>query len=249
VATGRGIASGGEVALTSAQRATTKQVEAAAGAGDVQLAGAQILGIFAARLDKEHELIGQRMGWSMTLNGLLLAAVGVLVGSASVATVTTLWATAAVGLTGALSNLSILYSNVWGQRAITAADRALDAEMARGTGELDSVQLPYRRLMRLYGRDPESHPPRSRQSQSRRTRLLHPWFLMPALFAGVFTFLPSGAYAITTVGHGPGVAAGISVACAVPPLVAVAMFRVFRSRDRSTAPRGEEPIAASATRE
>lgn len=140
--------------------------------------GANLQTLFAERLKFEHDVIGHRMTWLMTLNGFLVGGGAVLVANQEkfeqgYGLTASLFA---ISMLGALSNCSSLFSNYWATRAIREAGAALGkswlaldpAERERQLGQ-----------MRLYGRDPESF---RGPSQPVPSQILHPWLFLPGIF-------------------------------------------------------------------
>ncbi|OZC84862.1 hypothetical protein CH254_21010 [Rhodococcus sp. 06-412-2C] len=145
--------------------------------------------IFAEQLKFEHDLVAHRMGWLMTLNGFLIGGTAVLLANRdkfrSGDEAVFFAAVVTIGLLGVLCNVSSLYSNRWASKAIHEAGRALAS--AWTSARLNPEQIATRTsMMRLYGRDPQSltsrRPPRS--------EMLHPWMLIPAVFAIVYAAMP-----------------------------------------------------------
>lgn len=145
--------------------------------------------LFAERIKFEHELIGQRMTWLMTLNGFLFAGVAILIANVDKFEASTVLGGASLitALVGVTSNASCYFSNEWGVRAIRGAGKVVDEHWHKEYAH-DAEERERRRLrMRLYGRDPRSFgmpykPPPS--------RVLHPWLLLPLTFTLLFALLP-----------------------------------------------------------
>lgn len=159
------------------------------------------LALLTQALERESAVIGHRMTWLMTLNGLILAALGVLLSShdkivdahdldaATWHRLVTILAAA-----GLASNLATLYSNFWAERAIQGADAAFMNVVVRGH-DLTTV----RSAMRLAGRDPANGPRQLEGSEEwlpgaffrPAAKLLHPWFSLPLLFIVGFACVPA----------------------------------------------------------
>lgn len=208
----------------------------------------ELLEVFAKRLDAEHTLISHRMTWAMTLNGLLLAAFGV-VATGPLELGTTLWVATGAGVVGALSNLSVLYSNYWAGRAIDEADAALDTSMSQlalraskdergGRPRRASTRgdESYRSIMRLYGRDPVLVVSRRRYPV---LRSFHPWSLLPMLFVATFVLLPMAARAVMS--DPPGAPAAGVLVLPLLATVAVATLMVMHVRDHDSSRRDHVP--------
>ena len=84
----------------------------------------------------EGKLTGDRMTWVMTLNGLLFAAIGVMVANrASIVSTSGSKAFAlfitGVAAAGAACNLATIYSNYWADAATRGADAAFSSYVLR----------------------------------------------------------------------------------------------------------------------
>ncbi|WP_127818117.1 hypothetical protein [Microbacterium sp. CPCC 204701] len=154
---------------------------------------ADLRSVFADRLKQEHDIIGHRMTWLMTLNGFLVGGGAVLIANkdkfdGSSGLTTTLFA---VCLVGALSNMSVLFSNYWATRAIREAGDALAITWAT----LEPNHRDRQRVeMRLFGRDPASFTGPSRPAPSQP---LHPWLFLPGLFVMFYMVIPLFANGIS----------------------------------------------------
>lgn len=142
--------------------------------------------VFADRLRFEHELIGHRMAWLMTLNSFVIGGMAVLAASARQFDGTFVLTAAALllGSLGILSNASCLFSNYWGTRNIHLSGLVLDESWAELPGAMRERHLV---KMRLFGRDPRQMRGRGAQPPS---QILHPWLLLPTIFLLFFIALP-----------------------------------------------------------
>jgi hypothetical protein len=142
--------------------------------------------VFAERLQFEHKLIADRMGWLLTLNGFLVTSAAVLAanGDKFARSGTLSAALLAVGVLGATSNASCLFSNYWGTRAIRETCVVL---VASWSDVADDEREIRRTRMRLYGRDPRAAHDLRRSPPS---VLFHPWLMLPLVFGAFFTALP-----------------------------------------------------------
>ncbi|QIS03008.1 hypothetical protein F5X71_12410 [Nocardia brasiliensis] len=131
--------------------------------------------VFADRIKFEHDIIGQRMSWLMTLNGFLIGGAAILSANRDRFTAPGVLTGALViiCLAGALSNASCLFSNWWAGKAMRDAADALADSWS------DEARRRVGPLMRLYGRDPRAFRGAERPLPS---EWLHPWFLLPTLF-------------------------------------------------------------------
>ncbi|PWW64687.1 hypothetical protein DFQ13_103661 [Actinokineospora spheciospongiae] len=141
--------------------------------------------VFAERLKFEHDVIGHRMGWLMTLNSFLVGAMAVLIansdkfrGGHSLGVCLLVIATL-----GALSNASCLFSNFWATVALRDASLVLVEEWNTLDGQAREVR---RARMRLYGRDPRSFA----QKKAPPSQVLHPWLFLPIVFSIFFAGSP-----------------------------------------------------------
>lgn len=141
---------------------------------------------FAERLKFEHDIISHRLTWLMTLNGFLVAAMGLIsinharVGESYFAFFT------AISILGLSSNGSVLFSSWWATRAIQDASNTVAEWWTQR--KMDDEALEDRRMrMRLYGRDPRFFYGYQRPTPS---EWLHPWLLLPAIFSLAFLFAP-----------------------------------------------------------
>ena len=130
---------------------------------------------FVDRLKSEHDLIGHRMTWLMTLNGFLIGGVAVLTANHDEfqKQIVLTSALMIICIVGALSNASCLFSNWWATKAIRETADALSASWTV------EEHGRYAKRMRIYGRDPRSFrgPDRALPSE-----WLHPWLLLPTVF-------------------------------------------------------------------
>ncbi|WP_143034907.1 hypothetical protein [Glycomyces sambucus] len=153
--------------------------------------------IFADRLRFEHELIGQRMTWLMTLNSFVIGGSAVLVSGARQISGDYVVCVAILLLSalGILSNASCLFSNYWGAKSIAESGRSLDEAWVELAEDLRERR---RSKMRLFGRDPR-HIGEDRGSPP--SQVLHPWILLPAIFLLFFIALPHLGLASVTGGR------------------------------------------------
>jgi len=90
----------------------------------------------------------------------------------------------------------VLFSNYWAGRAMFEADLAARrwlAELAaagRREPGVDGGGHDGRSTMRLFGRDPRHVPDGPYRFMSPPSKCLHPWFLLPAVFAALVLVLP-----------------------------------------------------------
>jgi hypothetical protein len=157
-------------------------------------AGPDLSSLFAALMERirfEHEVIGQRMTWLMTLNSFLLGGAAILAANAEKFADHTVAAGVilAVCVVGAGSNSSCLYSNYFSAVAIRESARALSVEYEVD----DSTRLRLLPILRIYGRDANSFHKGSRFIVS---EALHPWFFLPATFIAMFCI---GGYFVSAV--------------------------------------------------
>lgn len=149
--------------------------------------------VFAERLRFEHELIGQRMAWLMTLNSFVVGSGAVLAAGSGQFDGTYVLTGLALFLAclGILSNASCLFSNYWSTRNIHLCGLALDESWA----ELPAAERErHRSKMRLFGRDPREIHERGAPPPS---QILHPWLMLPTIFLLFFIALPYLAAAVS----------------------------------------------------
>jgi hypothetical protein len=164
--------------------------------------------LLAEAQNRETNLISHRMTWLMTLNGFLVAGVAALLASrdkfergAHSDFAAWRWLVTGIAIGGLVSNLSTLYSNYWADRALQGADAAYMNVVSQHV----DVRAA-RRDLRLAGRDPENMPRLTTGSSDEYAsarfftpfaKILHPWFLLPAVFGLGFFILPSFEF----IGH------------------------------------------------
>jgi len=139
------------------------------------------LRVFASIVDKENNLISQRMTWLMTLNSFVIGAVAVLASSADANDDAFSVAIIVATTLGSMSNFATFFSNYWAEIAIQEADIALRGWLT------DDEKLHSAALLRLYGRDPTDQAaaptrPTFIGKSTPLTLIIHPWFCLPALF-------------------------------------------------------------------
>ncbi|WP_156675664.1 MULTISPECIES: hypothetical protein [unclassified Mycobacterium] len=144
---------------------------------------------FADRLKFEHDIIGHRMGWLMTLNGFLVGAAALVLSNHTNVHEPALTATLlSICLAGAVSNISCCYSNYWSDVTIREAASGLDEALRmvnRRNGDLTDrvTEVSLEAYGRIFGRDPAAF---RRKNRFHYWDLLHPWFLLPLLFVVAF---------------------------------------------------------------
>ncbi|WP_052280483.1 hypothetical protein [Nocardia vulneris] len=181
--------------------------------------------VFADRIKFEHDIIGHRMSWLMTLNGFLIGGAAILSANrdrfAGPAVLT--GALIIICIAGALSNASCLFSNWWAGKAMRdAADALADSWSDEGRRRVGP-------LMRLYGRDPRAFRGAERPLPS---EWLHPWFLLPTLFWLLYCI--AGLFATTVSGDksGPWQANALPLAVTVVLFVPLTLLDIPRHRKR-----------------
>lgn len=181
--------------------------------------------VFADRIKFEHDIIGHRMSWLMTLNGFLIGGAAILSANrdrfAGPAVLT--GALVIICIAGALSNASCLFSNWWAGKAMRdAADALADSWSDEGRRRVGP-------LMRLYGRDPRAFRGAERPLPS---EWLHPWFLLPTLFWLLYCI--AGLFATTVSGDkaGPWQANALPLAVTVVLFVPLTLLDIPRHRKR-----------------
>ncbi|MET9259048.1 hypothetical protein [Amycolatopsis sp. NPDC004079] len=201
--------------------------------GNASSAGKEIEEVFADRLKFEHELIGQRVTWLMTLNSILVGAIAVVAANAEKTAgsyvVSGVFLVASV--MGTISNASCLFSNYWATRAISEAGRVL-ADSWRG---LDPSERSRRQLrMRLYGRDPRSFDAAAGSAPS---HVLHPWLMLPSCFLLLFSVLPFLSGAVAAGGKEiPSGWAALTLVLTLSPFVVLPMLDLRRRRSAQPDP-------------
>ena len=176
--------------------------------------------VFSRIVDKENNLISQRMTWLMTLNGFVIGAIALLVANADQGNVGFGIALVVVSTLGSFSNLATYFSNYWAEIAIQEADLAL-RQWLSADEEKDRSGL-----LRLYGRDPGDQQGSSDASLLGRGRpltvVLQPWFCLPFLFwisfvvAGLLATLdPMDVSPLSAVGPSAALSAGALILIAV----------------------------------
>lgn len=178
--------------------------------------------VFANRLEFEHNLIGHRMTWLMTLNGFIVSGAALLIANQDKFKDNMLQLyllLVAIFTVGALCNASCLFSNYWANRAIREASAAL--QQAWTELKLSDEERDRRcHRMRLYGRDPRSFSGNNSRLPSEN---LHPWMLLPAVFWVAYSVVPL-IYLI--VEHGWFLGGRWGYAAFVAPMAFVLFFTV-----------------------
>lgn len=194
--------------------------------------------VFAERLRFEHELIGQRMAWLMTLNSFVVGSGAVIAAGSQQFEETYVLTGLALFLAclGILSNASCLFSNYWSTRNIHECGLALDRSWER----LPAAEREYHRSrMRLFGRDPREVHQRGAPPPS---QILHPWLLLPTIFLLFFIALPYLATAVSDADHD--IAFGWSAlveAAILAPFLILPLLDVRHHRRRGSVVEVEQP--------
>lgn len=194
--------------------------------------------VFAERLRFEHELIGQRMTWLMTMNSFVVGSGAVLTAGSGQFDGTHVFSALSLILAclGILSNASCLFSNYWSTRSIHESGLALDATWA----DLSVVERErLRSNMRLFGRDPREVRERGAPPPS---QILHPWLMLPMTFLLFFVALPYLAMAVSADDHDIAIGWCVLIeAVALLPFLVLPLVDVLHHRRRELSPEQDRP--------
>jgi hypothetical protein len=126
----------------------------------------ELLGAFRDAVNREQDVISQRMTWLMTMDGLIITGLVVVLGihelvppHRQVTPDYVGWVVSLLAIAGVFANASTFFSNYWAERATQGCRRVLNMELRRRSGlnaegpstlAADDIDP----LLRLWGADP-----------------------------------------------------------------------------------------------